>query len=169
MTHETIQQDESPAPLMIKGHFRFQTLEEARSVAIFLAQACPCPRIAIVGLTEVFINAIEHGNLGISSEEKTELQQNMQWIPEIQRRLSLPENMNKFVDVEFIRRETELEIKVTDQGQGFDWQQYQTFESADKLSTHGRGLAMAKDLAFTKQEYSGNGNVVSCFISLTEE
>ncbi len=163
---KTIAQDESAAPLLIKAHFRFRTLEEARSVAIFLAEACPHPRIAIVGLSEVFINAIEHGNLGISSDEKTALQHSMQWVPEIQRRLTLPENIHKYVDVEFIRGENEIAIKITDQGEGFDWHKYKAFEINDKLSTHGRGLAMTKDLAFTRQEYAGKGNIVTCYIAL---
>lgn len=168
MSPSILKQEESAAPFLMQGQFRFKTLEDARSVAIFIAQACPEPGIAIVGLTEVFINAIEHGNLGISSDEKTELQNKMEWISEIERRLTLPENQHKCVEVEFVRheKEKELEIKVTDQGSGFDWQKYQTFEIEDKLSTHGRGLAMAKDLVFTRQVYSGKGNVVTCYIAL---
>lgn len=171
MSREKIKsnEDESVAALLHKGLFRFRTLEEARSVAIFLAQACPHPRSTVMGLTEVFINAIEHGNLGISSEEKTHLQLSMQWFSEIQKRLALPDNIHKYVEVEFNRGPTEIEIKVTDQGEGFDWQHYKTFEADDKLSTHGRGLAMAKDLAFTRQEYAGKGNIVSCFITLKDK
>lgn len=161
-----IRHDESAAPYLIEGRFRFRTLEEARTVAIFVAQACPCPRVAIVGLTEVFINAIEHGNLGISSDEKTELQNSMQWIAEIEKRLALPENRSKYVEVEFFRGEHEIKITVTDHGTGFDWQKNHIISPEDKHSTHGRGLAMAKDLAFSRQEYVGKGNVVNCYIAL---
>jgi hypothetical protein len=165
VTKPTLMNDESAAAFLKKALFCFRTLEEARSVATFLANACPNPRMVIVSLTEVFINAIEHGNLEISSDEKTKLQDNMQWLTEIQRRLELPEYRNRYVEVEFLRKDNEVEIKVTDQGKGFDWQQYQTFHSNDKQGTHGRGIAMAKDLAFTRQEYVGKGNIVICYIA----
>lgn len=168
MNTENNLQNESAAPFLKQGQFRFRTLDEARSVATFLANACPHPRIAAVGLTEVFINAIEHGNLDISSDEKTKLQHNMQWLSEIQKRLALPENIHKYVEVEFHRKENELVITVTDQGKGFNWQQYKTFNPEDTKSTHGRGLAMSKDLAFSRQEYAGKGNIVICYISLNE-
>jgi hypothetical protein len=40
----------------------------ARDVATILANACPDPDSAVVGLTELLLNAVEHGNLGITYE-----------------------------------------------------------------------------------------------------
>lgn len=44
---------------------RFRRLEEARALATSLAQLCPDPQRALLGLSELLVNAVEHGNLGI--------------------------------------------------------------------------------------------------------
>ncbi len=157
------------APLIVEGRFRFKRLSEAHLLAEFLAEVCPNPRLAIMGITEILVNAVEHGNLGISFEEKSKLQLEAHWLEEIDRRLSLPEHINQFVEVELTRTETEIRIKVTDQGNGFNWQQYQsTTPNNNLLSTHGRGIMMAKNLAFQRLEYAGKGNEVTCIISLKD-
>lgn len=158
--------EEQAAWFLTEGHFRFRLLPDAHVVSNFLAYACPNPRIAVVGISEILINAIEHGNLGISYEEKSKLQQDNKWIPEIERRLNLPENIHKHVDVYFKRSETEIMIKVSDQGDGFDWRKYQELDQKNKLGTHGRGIVMAKNLVFNKIEFSEKGNEVTCFIPL---
>jgi len=154
------------ARLLQKGHFRFRRLSEAHLLAEFLAEACPNPRLAIMGITEILVNAIEHGNLGISYEDKSKLQKEANWLEEIDRRLDQPQHINQFVEVELTRTETEIRIKVTDQGNGFDWQRYQT-GTHDPLSSHGRGILLAKNLAFKQLEYTGKGNEVTCVIALT--
>jgi hypothetical protein len=151
-------------PLLLNGCFRFRSLQDANHLAEFFAQACPNPHLAIVGISELLINAIEHGNLGIDSEEKAILQHNNNWLSEIERRLALPEYQHKYAEVEFTRTDTEIHLKVTDQGKGFDWQQYHA--PTDPFSTHGRGILMAKKLVFKRLEYSGIGNVVTGVIAL---
>ena len=49
---------------------KFKTLNEAKWHSGQLSTFCPHPNRALIGLTELFVNAIEHGNLAISSEEK---------------------------------------------------------------------------------------------------
>ena len=39
-------------------------------LAVALAQVCPRSQHLVVGLSEIFTNAVEHGNLGITFEEK---------------------------------------------------------------------------------------------------
>lgn len=151
---------------MLSGCFRFKKLQEAHLLAEFLAEACPNPRLAIMGITEILVNALEHGNLGISFEEKSKLQLEENWLDEIDKRLNLPEHINQFVEVEYRRMEKTIEIKVTDQGEGFDWKKFQDPVNKTLLSTHGRGILLAKSLAFSKLEYSEKGNVVTGTISL---
>lgn len=152
---------------LLTAQFKFRLLQEAYAIANFLAEACPNPRLAIVGISELLINAVEHGNLGITYEEKTKLQVENQWIPEIERRLSLEENKNKFVSVDFTRLDTELHIRVTDEGQGFDWHKF--VQPAEKSSiTHGRGIPIAKNVAFSKLQYFGKGNEVLGIIELSK-
>lgn len=151
------------ARFLLNGQFRFQTLQEATSLAQFFAAACPDPHTIEMGITEMLVNAVEHGNLGISSEEKAALQQQGTWLEEIERRLHLPQHLHQYVTVAFNKTDTEIQIKITDQGNGFDWQQY---EHDSPLSTHGRGLLLAKKLAFKRVEYSKKGNEVTCVVGL---
>ena len=72
---------------MDRADFHFQTLAEAENVASAIAQVCPDPVMAGLGLRELMVNAIEHGNLGITHEEKTELVRNATWEREIEARL----------------------------------------------------------------------------------
>ena len=164
-TTNTLPNNLEVARLLKEGHFRFRLLSEAHLLAAFLSEACPNPRLAIMGITEILVNAVEHGNLGIGFEEKSKLQMEANWLQEIDRRLNLPEHANQFVDVQLIRTETEIRIKVTDQGNGFDWQHYQS-GTHNPLSTHGRGILLAKNLAFKQLEYTGKGNEVTCVIAL---
>ncbi len=159
--------DRQEAACFLKnGHFEIQHPMQAHSLASFLAQACPDPRSSIVGITEILLNAVEHGNLNIGFDEKSKLQKENNWMKEIDRRLTLPEYANRFVHIEFTRQETEIHLKVTDQGEGFDWKKYQEPDPKNMLSTHGRGILMAKALAFKSLNYSDKGNEVTCIIPL---
>ena len=57
--------------LLEKARFRFRTLEDARTLAFLIANCFPEPQVAVYGLNELLINAVEHGNLGITFAEKT--------------------------------------------------------------------------------------------------
>jgi len=149
---------------MQTGTFRIRTLDDVHNLSVLLANACPDPERIVMGLNDLLMNAIEHGNLGISYDEKTQLQNAEQWEVEIQRRLVLPEYMMKFVEVTFQRYEKEIHIVITDQGKGFDWTQYETFSPHLALASHGRGIAMAKALCFDQLHYRGIGNEVLCVI-----
>lgn len=154
------------ACFLTNGHFRIRHPLEAHTVASFLAQACPDPRSSIVGITEILLNAVEHGNLNIGFEEKSNLQKENTWMKEIERRLALPEYAALYVEIAFVRRETEIRLTVSDQGKGFDWKKYEAPDPKNILSTHGRGILMAKALAFKSLEYSEKGNEVTCIIPL---
>lgn len=148
--------------------FRFQKIEDAHVVANFLASACPNPRLAVIGIVELIMNAIEHGNLGISYEEKTQLQKEGKWAAELDHRFALPENKGKYVEVEFkrvsIEQKEELHIRIKDQGEGFDWQNFEKIPQ-EKTSQHGRGLTIAKSIVFSRLEFNEKGNEVLGVIS----
>ena len=146
------------------GIFRFRTLTEARELAPLLANGCPDPERAVFGLGELLVNAVEHGNLMISYQEKSRLEEQDQLDDEIDRRLTLPEHANKYVEVMFVRREGGVEITVTDQGDGFDWRSFLSLDEQRAFDSHGRGIAMARIMSFDKLEYRGNGNQVVCTI-----
>ena len=151
------------------GIFRFRTMVEARELAPLLANGCPEPGRAVLGLVELLTNAVEHGNLGITYEEKSALDEQGRVDGEIERRLAMPEYANKYVEVAFSRREDSVEIIVTDQGAGFDWESYLTLDENRAFDSHGRGIAMAKIMSFDRLEYRGSGNQVVCTIFNTPQ
>ncbi|MDH5576294.1 MAG: ATP-binding protein, partial [Nitrospirota bacterium] len=97
-------------------------------------------------------------------DEKTLLQETDTWEEEIQHRLSLPENAKKVVDVLFERLSDCIQFTISDQGLGFDWREYEHINTDRILESHGRGIAMAKALSFSRVEYRGTGNQVVCVI-----
>ena len=103
---------------------------------------------------------MEHGNLGVTYDEKSKLMQENLWPREIERRLSLPENRDKFVEVFFESRDDEISIRIRDQGRGFDWEPFLEIDPDRAFDSHGRGIAMARILSFHTLEYVGCGNEV---------
>jgi len=148
------------------GKFAFKTIAEARSLAVMLASACGDKEKSVVGLTELLINAVEHGNLGISYDEKGRLNNDGTLFEEIDRRLALDENKHKEVKVVFSKNNTAIHITIKDEGEGFDWEPYLHMCPDRALDNHGRGIAMAGLLSFDKLEYQGCGNTVKATINL---
>ncbi len=148
------------------GIFRFRSIEDGCLLADFLAAVCPEPETAILGLRELLINAVEHGNLGISYAEKSHLLFNDTWHEEIDRRMNLDENRDKRVRLHFERRPTQMVITITDEGQGFEWRDYLDFDPKRAFDLNGRGIALARVKSFDTLEYQGNGNSVVATIRL---
>jgi CheY-like chemotaxis protein/anti-sigma regulatory factor (Ser/Thr protein kinase) len=146
--------------LMRSARFNLRTIDDARDVGTLLAALCPDPLNTVVGLTELIVNAVEHGNLGISYEEKTELNALGRWYDELDRRLALPEHAGKSVDVAFERDDNEIRITIRDDGPGFDFRQYLDPDPGRVFDTHGRGIVIARRLSFDDLEYRGSGNEV---------
>lgn len=152
--------------LMSNASFRFQTLEAASDLATVLANAFPEPKRVVIGMTELLVNAVEHGNLGITYKEKSDLRNNDRWDDEIAHRLALSENKDKYVEVTYHRSDERIEVIIKDQGTGFDWQNYLEMDPARAFDTHGRGIAMSKMLSFDQIEYRGCGNEVAAAVFL---
>ena len=140
--------------------FRLRTLEEAESLAIFLANAFPDPARSVTGLAELLINAIEHGNLGIGYEEKTRLIESSQWRTEIARRLQLPAYAEKRVEVLMQLKSEGVFVQITDEGEGFDWKSFLMIDPSRTMDNHGRGIAQANAQSFDALRYNARGNQV---------
>lgn len=168
MLREEVAKHTSGLALLVSGTFVLRTLEEADTLAVTLALACPDSGSRVGGLSELLINAIEHGNLGITYEEKDTLLAGQNWHQEIARRLALAEHRDKRVTVEFTREDRRIDIVITDQGQGFDWRKYMELDPGRAFHTHGRGIALARALSFDDIEYRGDGNQVAATIRLGE-
>ncbi len=146
--------------MMQHGSFKFSTLEQAKRLAVLLAKTCEQADKVVMGLSELLVNAVEHGNLGISYQEKTQLNEKNIWQQEIDKRLQLEAYRGRQVTVNFKRMSDKLEFTIVDQGKGFDWREYLEMRPERAFNSHGRGIAMAKLISFDEIEYCGNGNEV---------
>ena len=146
--------------LIDEGVFRLRTLDEARALAGALGSACSEPDAASLGLVELLVNAIEHGNLGIGFEEKAALLGAGRWEAEVAARHARPENVGKAVRVVCQRVGPDLVITISDEGGGFDWQHFLTLDESRAFHPNGRGISLARGVAFATIEYLGCGNQV---------
>ncbi|MGD2131957.1 MAG: response regulator [Maricaulaceae bacterium] len=143
--------------------FRFRTLDEAVSVAGFMANWFPQPDKVVRGLAELLFNAVEHGSLDIGYELKSVLLEQGEWRSEIERRLSIEPYASRTVEAVFLRRDGGYCVVITDQGPGFDWKQHLTIDPARAGDKHGRGIVHARTLSFDKVSYNEKGNRVAAF------
>lgn len=153
--------------LLFHGRFELQTLDEARHLAELLAYAFPDPSRAQLGLTELLVNGVEHGNLNLSYAEKSALLTTGTLDDEIARRLALPDYAQKRVRIRLDRDERALRMSITDGGRGFNWRPYLDLDATRSADGHGRGIALAKAISFDQLAYRGRGNEVVVSTSLT--
>lgn len=145
---------------MDENHYTFHSLDEADIMSKLLSHRCADPDKVLIGLSELLTNAIEHGNLGITYQEKSDLINLGNWKEEVLRRLTLPEFSNKVVSVEVERAGGEISFLIKDNGEGFDWKPYLEISTERAFDTHGRGIAIANGMSFNSVQYMGKGNEV---------
>ena len=112
-----------------------------------------------IGLLELVTNAIEHGNLGITYDEKTEALLNDSLDELYAKRLADKSLSSKSVCVTYDFSESECSWTIKDEGNGFLRSSIPDPTEGDlenKLS--GRGIYISGFL-FDKVEYLGKGNV----------
>jgi len=146
--------------LLSRAEFCLKTLSDAQDLALLLADASMAPNRTVSGYSELLINAIEHGNLGISYMEKSRLLSEDRWADEIETRLKHPNYAARMVNVTLEKTTAACIVTIADQGDGFNWQAYLEFSPERVFDLHGRGIAMSKATSFDKLEYLGKGNSV---------
>lgn len=146
----------------IKIHF--QTTQQAEALAGFVANCFKDPERVVTGLAELMINAIEHGNLGIGYDKKTELVATGTWQAELQRRLLIPGNDKKHAEIVLSRKDQGTYVIITDEGAGFDWKRYLRVDPSRSSDNHGRGIALASMRSFDKLTFNEKGNQVVAFV-----
>lgn len=146
--------------LMGDGVFRFRTLDEASALAHGIATLCSGPDLVRVALLELLINAIEHGNLGIGYDAKALMVQSGRWQDEITRRLADATYRDRFASLSVRLRADAVTIRIEDNGAGFDPSRYLDMPDVQTAQLTGRGIALARQLAFPGLEYSDEGRCV---------
>ena len=114
-----------------------------------------------IGLREIIVNAIEHGNLGISYSEKSELLEKNKYDTEVKNRLLKEENQKKRVRISHTLTPNHIRYRITDEGDGFDHRQFgtRTKIEANEEALHGRGIFITRN-AFSEVLYNSKGNSV---------
>ena len=158
--HESLREGRQIFDLMTFGRFRIHNLRECNLVASQVAHLCPEPHRVVTGISELLINALEHGNLKIGYEEKSNLMRRGMWQIEVERRLNASENIGGYIELEFNVAADTVQIRIRDQGEGFDWTPYMDFDPNRAFDPHGRGIADARLSSFDDLEYVGEGNEV---------
>lgn len=114
-----------------------------------------------MGAVEMLTNAIEHGNLGITSEEKFESTENGTYQELINKRLNNKKFVSRKVFINVRTTKYLIEISIEDEGEGFDTNRLPSPNKPEELlKLHGRGILIAKAY-FDKVEYNQKGNKVT--------
>lgn len=156
----------SLTPQALDGcEFSVRTLEEAGELATLVAQACPNSEAALFGISELLVNGVEHGNLGLTYQEKSRLALENCWKNEVDRRSAHPDNADKRVRLSIRREAHQITLRIADEGQGFAWRNYLELDPARACDPNGRGIALARMLSFSSIHYEGCGNVAVATIA----
>ena len=158
--NQVVRNRRSVLDLLDVAEFEFRTLKQAADLAHTLAGLCPDPVSSAIGLSELLVNAVEHGNLGISYAEKSEMRRNEVWEQEVEARLGDPLLGARRARVVFRRMPDRLTFTISDQGAGFDWLSYLEFAPERAFDPNGRGIAMARLTSFSSLDYRDSGNIV---------
>lgn len=129
----------------------------------------PEKKKAQLAITELLMNAIEHGNCGITSAEKTE------WLEagrDIQDLIAVKRSSNTCrgdkVNFEYSVHEDRASFRIADMGEGFDWASVLGRDKTpDLLALHGRGIMMT-EMSVQNLTYHEKGNVVSFDLALPD-
>lgn len=148
------------------AEYRFSNLMQVATLVPVLAAFGPEPDRVAPGLSDLMVNAIEHGNLGITYQEKSLLRWEGDWEAEVDRRYQLPQFRDRVATVRVERHADAIVFTISDQGNGFDWARYLDFDPARAFDPNGRGIAMARLTSFSSLNYLGVGNVVVARIDL---
>ncbi len=122
----------------------------------------------ILGLTEIINNAIEHGNLGISSDEKSNALKASRFFSLAIERANQEPYKSRVVTIRarVYPDQRSTEYLVADQGMGFDWKSLpDPKDNENLLKRHGRGILIAR-YAFDEVSYNDLGNQVALMAHL---
>ncbi len=113
-----------------------------------------------MGLHELITNSIEHGNLEITSLEKTEAYKSFAFEKLCKQRMKNKKLADRKVTVDYHQKKDVLIWKITDEGNGFNWEEIlDPTDESHLLEPTGRGIFFTK-YYFDYIRYIGKGNIV---------
>lgn len=109
-------------------------------------------------ISELLFNAVEHGNCGISYEEKTAwLESGKNILDLIAEKRKNPEIAAKKIILSYEFSQESTKISIEDKGEGFDWKK--RLQADFQAGLHGMGIQMSKALV-NEIRYNEKGNKV---------
>ncbi|MDR0503191.1 MAG: ATP-binding protein [Treponema sp.] len=119
-----------------------------------------------LALSELIVNAIEHGNCGISYEEKERVMEDgLSFMELVAEKCKDPAVRAKKVFFSWEIKPDRSVFIISDQGGGFDVKTFlEKLKNQSKYSLHGRGIKLAAMLTH-KLRYSTKGNKVALIIN----
>ncbi len=113
-----------------------------------------------LAIFECLSNALEHGNLEVTYEEKTENIQLGNYLDKLRLRSSQEPFRNRKIRVKYFLNEEGVRISIRDEGAGFDVRGY-TEKTGQKSNEdfHGRGLLLAMNMV-SSLTFNSRGNEV---------
>ncbi|MBR1714418.1 MAG: cyclic nucleotide-binding domain-containing protein [Treponema sp.] len=113
-----------------------------------------------MAMMELLTNALEHGNLEISYEEKTEWMMNGGDMLELlAQKAAMSEFMDRKIYIEYKIGKLTSKFVIRDCGDGFDWRKILN-SKADDTELHGRGVGLSASLV-QNLTYNEKGNEVT--------
>ncbi len=113
-----------------------------------------------LGLDELITNSVEHGNLGITFEEKVKASNDNTMLELYAEKMKVRKLARRKIKVKYKLRPKYCEWIITDEGKGFDWKLIpDPTKGAQLMELNGRGIFITHFL-FDEMEYLGKGNKV---------
>ncbi|MFK7839399.1 MAG: hypothetical protein AB8B83_03630 [Bdellovibrionales bacterium] len=109
------------------------------------------------------MNAVEHGNLGLGYDDKTEAINAGRYNDVVEGLQEKSDASAQTVEVQFIHKDGRYSVRITDQGDGFDWRSWVAFDSERNSFVHGYGVLKAVK-CFDEVKYNTAGNQVMASI-----
>ena len=111
-----------------------------------------------IALSELLNNALEHGNLEISYEEKSKwMEENGEIVSLIEQKRLDPKFSNRKIGISYILNQDFCSFTISDDGNGFDWKKYTQKQAEESTQLHGRGIQLSGEMVGTlSYNYKGN-------------
>ena len=143
----------NPVPIIINQIMEMEGVESERQ-SLFTV------------LTELYVNALDHGILGLDSSIKSDSQGFAEYFRLREQRLK---NLGKGevmfrISVEQIDKVRSILFRIEDSGAGFDYEEVFTAKACENHGFCGRGMLLIKELC-ESLDYYGNGSIVEAVYS----
>ena len=143
----------NPVPILVNHLLELEELESQRQ-SLFTV------------ITELYVNALDHGVLGLDSSMKSDAAGFAEYFKERELRLAaLDSGFIKF-DISVVQHSDvrRINLRIEDSGNGFDYNDYRPSEENDQLS--GRGIVLIEELC-KSLIYEGTGNIANASFEWT--